>query len=145
MYKADIIKRYKQFNNFGREQNMDFKLLSPGEIEYYFKVQEKHLATPNVVHGGAIAGFMDATLAVAGLSYTLEDNNVVSTVEFKINYLKPAFLGEELIGRGKLISAGKRILFVEADIITQRDGENIIIATGSGTLNAYPASKAMLA
>ncbi len=145
MTKTDIIKSYKAFNHFGKEENMHFEIVSPGEVMYYFEIQEKHLSTPIAAHGGAIAGFMDAILGVTGLSYTVEQNNIVSTVEFRINYLKPAFLGDKLVGHGKLVSAGKRILYVEASITTHRENKEILIAKGSGTLNAYPAEKAKLA
>lgn len=145
MTQLDIIEKYKAFNYFGKEEDMHFEVVTPGEVVYTFTIQEKHLSTPVAAHGGAIAGFMDAILGVTGLSYSAESDRVVTTVEFKINYLKPAFLGDKLIGKGKLISAGKRILFVEATISTEREGETVLIATGAGTLNAFPAAKAKLA
>jgi acyl-CoA thioesterase len=65
---------------------------------------------------------------------------VVSTVNMNMNFLLPANLGDHLIGRGKVVKAGKRIVFVEAQIFNQKEQ---LIATGSATMNAYPVHKLM--
>ena len=63
---------------------------------------------------------------------------MVATVEFKINYIKPAFLGDKLIGNGKVISSGKRLYTVEGKIFNQNQE---LLTLGLATLNAYPFEK----
>jgi len=77
-------------------------------------------------------------MGVAALTASAKNLSLVSTVEFKINYLKPAFLGDVLIGKGTIISEGKRIIIAQGEITNQK-GELISIATG--TFNAYPYEK----
>ena len=102
-------------------------------------ISDKHLATPTTAHGGVLSAYMDGILGLAALYVSSENGNLVSTVEFKINYLKPARKGDVLIGIGKIISNGKRIIIAQGEIIDQATGDKVAIATG--TFNAYPYQK----
>lgn len=138
MEKNNIIQLYEQANNFGDMLGMELTLHKPGKISYKMEVTKKHLATPIAAHGGALASLVDGTLGVAGLSLVSEEGKVVSTIEFKINYLKPALEGDVLVATGEVQQAGKRILFINCEVNNQK-GE--LVATGNGTFNAYPADK----
>lgn len=133
-----ILEVYNKYNSFGRLLNINYKELKPGEVDYYLTVTKDMLATKTAAHGGAIAGFMDAILGVSALSKAKENGKVVSTIEFKINYLKPVFLGDQLKGEGRVVSAGNRIITSEAKVYNQK---NELIVTGFGTFNAYPFEK----
>ena len=138
-YNTEIIRLYKEANSFGDLLGMKLTLVEPGIIEYRMEVAQQHLATPRAAHGGAIASLIDGALGVAALSKVSIDKKVVSTIEFKVNYLKPAILGDELVATGRVQSAGNRLIYVECDVVNQK-GETI--AKANGTFNAYPASKA---
>ncbi len=133
-----ILRAYNKTNAFGRLFGMDYKILSPTTIEYQLTVDEKFLATPTAMHGGALAGMMDAILGVASLNVSSKRGKVVSTIEFKINYLKPVFLGDELRGVGTVLSEGNRIIITKGEIFNQR---NELVAIATATLNAYPWEK----
>jgi uncharacterized protein (TIGR00369 family) len=92
-----LLERYNASNNFGKLLNIDFKIISDGVVEYYLKIEQKHLATPQAAHGGVVAALVDSALGVAGLSAVYKERKAVSTVEFKLNYLSPALLNDELI------------------------------------------------
>lgn len=120
---------------------MEFKIVEPGLVHYRVKVNETHLATPFAAHGGLIAALVDGALGVAGLSAVYEQNKVVSTIEYKLNYLSAAFLNDQLIAIGKVEQKGNRILVISCDVICE-NRENKIIAKALGTFNAYDAAKA---
>lgn len=134
-----IVKGYIAANRFGDLLDMDFEIVSPGEIVYKMPVTDKHLATPIAAHGGSIAALMDATMGVCALSQVIEENKVVSTIEMKVSFLAPGQLNDILKGTARIVKNGRRILFVEGTIENQ-DGKKIAIATG--TFNAYPMEKA---
>jgi len=117
---------------------MDYKVITPGHIEYDMEVNESHLATRTAMHGGAMSGFMDGVMGVAALSAVEADNKAVSTIEFKINYLSGVFLGDKLKGVGLVLRKGNRILLAEGKIYNQN---NELVATATGTFNAYPFEK----
>ena len=135
-----VLKTYNQWNKFGDLMQMHFSVIDKGEIAYYMTVTEEHLATPIAAHGGSLAALMDATLGVCALSEVCEEMKVVSTVNMNMSFLHPANLGDQLIGRGKVVKSGKRIIFVEAQIFNQKEQ---LIATGSATMNTYPVHKLM--
>ena len=137
-----LLAAYNQFNHFGNDHNFQLTIVSPGEIIYTMEVLKKHLATPTAAHGGVIAAMMDGVIGVAALSAVASDNKVVSTIEFKINYFKPALLGDQLTGTGIVEHHGKRIIHASGEIKNQKGD---IIAKAIGTLNAYPVDKSDLA
>jgi acyl-coenzyme A thioesterase PaaI-like protein len=64
----------------------------------------------------------------------------VSTVEFKLNFFAPIHEGDVLIGRGKVIFAGKRLMSSEGTIYSENRNMEVV-CKGLGTFNAYPANK----
>ena len=75
----------------------------------------------------------------AGYSaYTIVPKNIrILTVEFKINYFKPA-IGNMVICRSKVVNKGKRILVAESDIYIVSEGKEIRISKALVTLAAVP-------
>ena len=138
---TDLIEKYSRYNHFGRLLGMELTEIAQGKISYRLTVTEQHLATPNAAHGGLIAALMDGMLGVASLSLVANDNKVVSTVEYKTSFYSPALLGDVLEGKAWVDKPGKRILFTMGEIIAI-NRNNIVIAKGNGTFNAYPAEKA---
>ncbi len=138
-----IIGKYIEHNNYGKVLGMHFMIIETGLVHYHLTITKEHLATPTAVHGGVIAAFMDSILGVAALSCSQQNNNVVSTIEFKINYLAPALLGDELLGIGKVEQLGNRIIISSGDVFCTNRG-NKLIAKALGTFNAYPLEKAAL-
>lgn len=134
----DILKAYNKSNEFGRLFNMTYEIIKPGEIVYKLLVTREMLATTKAMHGGALAGMMDAVVGVAALSVASQRDKVVSTVEFKINYLKPVFEGDNLQGVGTVISEGNRIIICKGEIFNQNKE---MVAVSTATLNAYPSKK----
>ena len=134
-----ILELYNSINQFGKAQKMNYEVLSPGEIVYHLTVRKEHMATPLAIHGGVLAAMMDGVLGVTALSLSCEEEKLVSTVEFKINYFQPAKLGDRLVGVGKVESKGKRIIITSGEI--KAENRKVTVAKGIGTFNAYPLEK----
>ncbi len=129
---------FKGMNKYDIENEMTFEIHSPGSITYRMSVQEKHLSSPNTAHGASVAGFMDCVLGLSALSEAITRGDLTSTVEFKLNFIRPVKLGEEMIGTGKVIHRGKSLLISSGEI-RLTGGE--LVALGQGTFNTYPSSK----
>lgn len=136
--KDSLIAKYNKTNNFGALLGMKLEVYEPGQVVYKMTVKKEHEAIPFVAHGGVIAALIDGTLGVSGLSLSALENKVVSTVEFKVNYLKPANVGDALRCTGNVVNSGKRLLYIEAEVKNQ---DNVVIAKANGTFNKYPADK----
>ena len=135
------IEIYKRINRFAQENGMELTVKTSGESHYEMTVLEKHISSPNICHGGVVAGFMDSVLGSAALSIAFQSGALVSTVEFKINYFHPLYLGDKLIGRGKVDFEGKKLISSTGEIYKVTDNEEILVAKAIGTFNKYPLDK----
>ena len=131
----EAIEKYNASNEFGWDNNYKLRIIGKGHIEYTMDLETRHLALPDLIHGGAIAGFMDAVLSVAAFSAVAEENKNVATAEFKINYLRPVRKPEKLRGVGKVLKHGQRTIVSSGEIFDQ-SGE--LVAVGTGTLIPMP-------
>lgn len=134
-----LIEDYISNNNYGRLLGMNFTILEDGVVHYFMTISEEHLATPTSAHGGCIASLLDATMGVGALSLVAAKNQVVATVEMKINFLKGAVLNDQLLATSKLVKNGNIIIIMFAEIRNQKDE---ILAVSSGTFMPYDAKKA---
>lgn len=130
---------FKSMNKYDHDNGMTFEVHSPGSITYKMTILEKHLSSPNTAHGASIAGLMDAVLGFSALSEAVTNDNLTSTVEFKINYIRPVKLGDELIGTGKVVHKGKSLIISSGEIRISQTNE--LVAMGQGTFNTYPIAK----
>ena len=135
-----LIEQYNLHNDFGKTIGMHFEIIEPGLVHYFLSIKQKHLATPLAAHGGVISSLMDGLLGVTALSVVEKENKIVSTIEFKINFLSPAFIHDDLQGIGKVAQKGNRLIVVSGDIFCVNRG-NVLIAKSIGTFNAYEAEK----
>jgi uncharacterized protein (TIGR00369 family) len=135
-----ILKKYNEVNAFGKLLGLKLTVIKPGEVAYQMEIKEEHLSNPMAAHGGAISAMMDAILGVAALSLAAEKDKLVSTVEFKINYYAPIKLGDRLLGNGKVVFEGNRLISSEGTITIENEDMKIA-SKGLGTFSAYPASK----
>ncbi|HUP57290.1 MAG TPA: PaaI family thioesterase [Bdellovibrionota bacterium] len=94
------------------------------------KIREQHLSPANRVHGGVISACFDVALGLAVFS-TMEQWEVCSTVELKVNYLKPIHLGDVLIFKSEVDFRGKRLCVVHS--YAYKNGEKTPTAMASGT------------
>jgi uncharacterized protein (TIGR00369 family) len=134
---------YNRVNAYGRANNMTLSVSKPGKAEYRMVIGPEHLSSPGAAHGGVLAGLMDAVLGAAALSLAFTAGELVSTVEFKINYLHPVRLGDELRAVAQVDHAGKSLVVCSGVLYRQPTDEleATAVAQGVGTFNRYPASK----
>ena len=139
---AIMVAAYNKMNHYGRTNGMTLTVSTPGQIEYRMTVQNEHLSSPNTCHGGVLAGLMDAALGAAALSLAFTKMELVSTVEFKMNYLHSVHLHDELVARGVVDHGGNSLVVSSCVVYRVKEGqEDVAVARGLGTFNRYPASK----
>ena len=135
---SKVIEKYTEMNQYGKLINLKLIALKKGVCTFELKVEKKHLATLRAIHGGVLSSIMDQIMGVAALAEVEHLKKLVATLEFKISYYNPGFLGDKLTCTGEIVKAGNRILYSKGKILNQ---EGLLIAEGSGTFNAYPAEK----
>ena len=113
--------------------SMEIRELTRGRALLEADVAEKHLQAFGSVHGGVFASIID-TAAFWAAFCDLDENEGITSVDLKLNYLTPV-RGGRLIARGKRIKMGKKLGLGEAEI---RSGDGKLIARGTSTLIVLP-------
>ncbi|MEH6996402.1 PaaI family thioesterase [Neobacillus drentensis] len=78
---------------------------------------EKHANPMGTIHGGILCDLADMAMGVA-FSSLLEMNESFTTVELKINYLKPIW-NEKITAKGEVIKKGKTIGLIKCDVFDE--------------------------
>jgi len=113
--------------------------IEKGHFESILKIGENHKTQDNFIHAGLIATMSDHTAGYA--AFTLVPDNIrILTIEFKINFLKPAY-GNELKCKSEIISQGKQILVAHSTVFDVRDTDEKMVSRSTITLMAVDAEK----
>ena len=108
-----------------------------GIFESRLKIRSIHRQQDGFVHAGVIATMADHTAGYAAFT-TVSDTYRILTIEFKINYFKPA-VGELMICRSTVINNGKKIKVSESEVFSVSQGQEKLISKAMVTLIAVPA------
>ena len=95
-------------------------------------VEQQH----GFVHAGALMTLADHTCGGAAAS-TMPEGKDVITVENKVSFLRPA-TGKQMTCRATVLRSGRTLVFVEAEIVVERDGTTAVVAKASSTLAVIP-------
>jgi uncharacterized protein (TIGR00369 family) len=99
-----------------------------GSAEVRLDIIPELLQRRGLVHGGAIASLIDASIGSAVRS-TLDQNGATATIELKINYLQPA-KGTYLLAKANLYHKGGTIAFGKSEVF---DDAGHLVAVGTAT------------
>ncbi len=102
--------------------------LSKGRAVLEMNVDQKLHNLSGTMHGGIMGDLADAAMGIA-LATTLKPQEDFTTVEFKMNFLRPHIKGP-LKAVGILPKRGRRVTFTEA---TLTNGKEEVVAKSFGT------------
>lgn len=89
----------------------------PGLATFVMDVDDRHHNVMGSVHGGVLSDLADIAMGYAVIS-TLAKDETFTTIELKINYLRPAFK-EKLRCMARVDSRGKTIVYAVADVMSE--------------------------
>jgi len=117
----------------------EVKHVAYGHFEAQLQVQPEHMQQDGFVHAGLMATLADHTAGYSAYTTVPEDISIL-TIEFKINYFKPA-VGKMIICRSKVINKGKKIIVSESEVFSVADGKEKLVCKATVTLMAVPISE----
>lgn len=111
-------------------QLIGFKLVSAkdGEAVVELDANARHANPMGTLHGGVLCDIADAAMGIAYASL-LEENESFTTLELKINFLKPVW-NAHLRAIGIVVKRGKTAGLTECTILDEEDN---LIARASST------------
>lgn len=111
--------------------------LEKGEALFHLHADERHANPMGTLHGGVLCDVADAAMGMAYAS-TLADGETFTTLELKINFLKPVWKGQ-LVARGRVVKGGRTIGLVVCDVTDEQDQ---LVAHASSTCMTLRGEKA---
>jgi uncharacterized protein (TIGR00369 family) len=106
--------------------------IGEGVFDSILEVRPHHRQQDGFVHAGVIATMADHTAGYAAFTITPEDHRIL-TIEFKINYFKPA-MGETVICRSRVINPGRKIIVSESEIFSRNQDKEKLVSKATVTL-----------
>jgi uncharacterized protein (TIGR00369 family) len=99
-----------------------------GETVMTLLAEERHSNPMGTLHGGILCDLADAAMGMAYYA-TLEPGETFTTLELKINFLRPFWTGR-LVARGRVVSKGRTVGMTECEI---EDEQGRLVAKATAT------------
>jgi uncharacterized protein (TIGR00369 family) len=103
-----------------------------GEVHILLPFHQGLTQQHGYTHAGAITSVVDNACGYAALTKAPEDHEVL-TVEFKVNFVRPA-IGEQFLAIGRVQTSGKLISVCTGEVLAEVDGGNKIVAIMQATM-----------
>ena len=103
--------------------------VEPGDVVFTCRPDESTYNPIGVVHGGTACVLLD-TVAGCAVHSSLPAGVGYTSLEIKVNYLRPIHGGVGLVAHGWVSKPGRRVAFAEGDL---RDAEGRVLATATST------------
>lgn len=107
-----------------------------GTFDSRVEILEDHRQQDGFIHAGVMATMADHTAGYSAFT-TVPEGFQILTIEFKINFLRPAF-GEALRCASRVIREGRKVIVAESEVFDVREGGETPVAKAMVTLMAVP-------
>lgn len=125
-------------SRFHERMGMRLDGLRPGASELSLDVRQDDVNLMGTLHGGVIASLADAATGIAMLS-ALDEGRSHLTTSLQLTFLAPARVGETVTASGRVLKAGKRFGYAEADV---RGPDGSLLARAAATFTILPERNA---
>jgi len=125
--------------NFIKKLGVKALEVEKGFMKTSLVIQPSHLQQHNFIHAAVIAALADHTAGAAATTLINDDQEVL-TIEFKINFLKPA-IGNTIYCESKVLRGGKTIIVAESNVYSDITGQEKLLAKAIVTLTPVTQNK----
>lgn len=110
--------------------------VSPGMFESILIARSDHKQREGFVHAGMLSTMADHTAGYAAYTLVPETHRIL-TIEFKINFFRPA-IGEKIICQANVINQGKKLIVSESEIFSYSNNQKKRVSKATVTLMVIP-------
>lgn len=103
--------------------------LNDGRSCVRLRIDNHHLRTRGIAHGGVIASILDTAMGMAAGHHTPEGRFPV-TAQLDTRFIRPAWEGEELTATAEVCHHGQQTAVTRGEVRTET---GVLVATGSAT------------
>lgn len=113
--------------------------VSRGEVHIALRPRPELSQQHGYMHAGAITTIVDSACGYAALTLAPADHEVL-TVEFKVNFLRPA-MADRFLAIGRVVKAGKTLSVCQGQVIGEKAAGNESIAVMQATIMNVPGTR----
>ena len=106
---------------------LELKKISDTQYEFTIEVQEIHLNSSKIAHGGFLSTIADAGMGTA--AHRVAGDKRCVTINLDMKFISVGQLDDKLTGRVKILKKTKTLVFISCEISNLSD----IVASASGT------------
>tara|TARA_Y100001970_G_scaffold289157_1_gene418611 strand:+ start:1171 stop:1548 length:378 start_codon:yes stop_codon:yes gene_type:complete len=106
---------------------LSFKKNDDNNYEFSGKIQDMHLNTGGIAHGGYLATIADAGMGTA--AHMVASGKRCVTINLEIKFLSAGKLGDNLTGKVQILKKTKTLIFINCIISNSKE----IVSSASGT------------
>lgn len=117
-------------NLFAKMIGMRLVEMKANEATIQIEMRDELRQPHGLLHGGVTATLIDTAMAFAVIT-VLGENEVASTVDLTVHYLRPHTEGA-FSSTAKIVRSGKRLIFVSAEVVNEQ-GKQIATAISTYT------------
>lgn len=103
---------------------------APGHTVWRMTAAERFANPAGMMQGGLVAAFADSSMGASAVTYLGSRKAFVANAEMKVSFLRPVRIGSILTCTATVISGGRRLSFVEAEVV---DDEDRLVLKASST------------
>ncbi len=113
----------------------------PGRTVWTMRADERFANPAGIVQGGFVGAMADSAMGSAAITFAGAQGRkvIAANVEMKTSFLAAARVGAMLTCTATVVSGGKRVAFVEAEVVDDRD---VAVARSSSTYLFTPREPA---
>lgn len=102
----------------------------PGHTRWEMEAGERFSNPAGIMQGGFIAALADSAMGASAVTFLEARRAFVANAELKVSFLKPVRIGSILTCQADVISGGRRLAFLEAEV---RDNDDRLVLKASST------------
>ena len=102
----------------------------PGRTTWQMPADERFCNPVGMLQGGFLAACCDSAMGAATVTWARDQKVFSANAEMKVSFLAPVRAGGMLTCASRVVSAGRRVAFVEADVT---DDQGRLVAKASST------------
>ena len=91
-----------------------FRTISENEYQFKSMINENHLNSAGITHGGYLSALIDAGAGTA--AHRAADNAPCVTISLDIKFIGASKIGDEIIGRTKILKKTNTLIFLFCEL-----------------------------
>jgi uncharacterized protein (TIGR00369 family) len=135
---AEAVRDLADRTPLARKMRLELESIEPGFVSARLPLKADVTQQHGYAHAGTLATLADIVCGLAAYSLMIKGSSVMS-VNINLSLMRPGE-GDYLLGRGRVVKAGKKLFFTEADLLAVDVTGERLVAKATATMTRVTGS-----